>query len=808
MLLIVESPSKCAKIESFIKCCCISSKGHLREIKVLPKPGEDPVFEIINEKKTHIESMRKVIKKYAIKDIYIATDDDREGEAIAWHICKIFGFPFDSVKRIIFHEVTKAALEKAVATPGLINMSLVRAQQARQVLDLTVGFRVSPVLWKYLYRNRESSLSAGRCQTPALRLVYDNHCEKKEITQTYKVEGVFFSKKVLFELSKEMGSNEDVLAFLKGSKDFRYELLKDNIVKPFCIAQVVDSESNRSNPLIYAPEEGILNENWCKKGIVEGAPRPYHTSGLLQSASSQLRMSPKEVMSGCQQLYQDGHITYMRTESQKFCAEYLEEVRGFITQGFGSTYVGDLEGLENRDSGNPHEAIRVTHLEVRKIEGLAARVGKLYELIWRNSVASCMSAYKGEQTSVYISSPLAGAVYVHRVNVPVFMGWKRLDSNVDVVKEQAAGAALVLYIKSQKEVICQRVSAEVAIHGKKTHYTEASLIKRLENVGIGRPSTFASLVETLIDRGYVKKGDIEATNINVTEYVLEGSLIEEKVVEKKIGGEKGKLIIQPVGIVVAEFLTEHFGSLFSYDYTKTMESDLDKIALSEEGSKDICKECNDEIERLIQPVDKRRFVIKDSSDVVVFGRYGLMIQSKTVNKACRSVREGIDLGRLSRGEYTLDELLEKKDSRVIGEYLDSPISIARGPFGWYVAYKDTKMGCKTLLSGGGKADDSERGTKGKVIEKEEPDDEEVYNAFVKYMDTKDDSKEGVTGMIRELTPDLSIRNGKFGGYIFYKTPSMKKPKFFTLKGFKESYRFCQKDVLIEWIRTTYHIKGI
>ena len=785
MLLIVESPSKCAKIESFIPCCCISSKGHLRELKVLPKPGEDPVFEIIDEKKTHIESMRKVIKKYAVKDIYVATDDDREGEAIAWHICQIFGLPVDSVKRIIFHEVTKAALEKAVATPGLINMSLVRAQQARQVLDLTVGFRVSPVLWKHLYRNRESSLSAGRCQTPALRLVYDNHREEREITQTYKVGAVFFPKKVLFELSKEMGSQKDVLAFLEGSKDFRYEL---------------------------------LNGNWCKKEMVEGAPRPYHTSGLLQAASSQLRMSPKEVMSGCQQLYQDGHITYMRTESQKFCAEYLEEVRGFITRGFGATYVGDVEGLENRDSGNPHEAIRVTHLEVRKIEGIAARVGKLYELIWRNSVASCMSAYKGEQTSVYISSPLAGASYVHRVDVPIFMGWKGLDSNVDVVKEQAAGAALILYIKSQKEVICQRVSAEVAIHGKKTHYTEASLIKKLEDVGIGRPSTFASLVETLIDRGYVKKGDIEATNLNVTEYVLEGGLIQEKAVEKKIGGEKGKLVIQPVGIVVAEFLTEHFGSLFAYDYTKAMESDLDKIALSDQSSKDICKECNDEIERLIQPVEKRRFVIKDSSDVVVFGRYGLMIQSGG-SKSCRSVKEGIDLGRLSRGEYTLDELLEKKESRVIGEYLDSPISIARGPFGWYVAYKDTKMGCKTLLAeggkvGGGKAEadegEVEKVTKkrGKVLEEEEPDDEEVYNAFVKYMDTKDDSKEGVAGMIRELTPDLSIRNGKFGGYIFYKTPSMKKPKFFTLKGFKESYRFCQKDVLMEWIRTTYQIKGI
>jgi DNA topoisomerase-1 len=770
MLLIVESPSKCSKIESFLSCKCISSKGHLRELKVLPKPGENPVFDIIDEKKTHIETMRKVIKNYNSKDIYLATDDDREGEAIAWHICQVFGLPVDTIKRIIFHEVTKAALEKAVSTPRLINMALVRAQQARQVLDLTVGYRVSPILWKYLYRNRESSLSAGRCQTPALRLVYDNYKEKKDMTQTYKVGGLFFPKKILFELTKEFDSQKDVMTFLESSKGFRYELLKEKLVK---------------------------------KEVVEGAPRPFHTSGLLQTASSQLRMSPKEVMSGCQQLYQDGHITYMRTESQQFCAEYLGEVRGFIENGFGQSYVGDLDKLENRDSGNPHEAIRATHLEVRKVEGSNVRVGKLYELIWRNSVASCMAAYRGEQTSIYMSSPLAGTYYVHKVDVPVFMGWRGLDSSVDVVKEQAAGAALVLYMKSQKEVICQRVSAEVAIHGKKTHFTEASLIKKLEDIGIGRPSTFASLVDTIIERGYVKKGDIEGTNLSIMEYVLEGDSIIEKAVEKKVGGEKGKLVIQPVGITVAEFLTEHFGSLFAYDYTREMELDLDKIATNTEGSKDICKNCNDEIERLIQPVEKRRFVIKDSSDVVVFGRYGLMIQSGG-SKNCRSVKEGIDMGRLSRGEYTLDELVEKKESRGIGEYLGSAVSVAKGPFGWYVAYKEMKMGCKTLLTG---VSDEDVQNKKTVVE-EEPNDEEVYNAFVKYMETKDTPKDGVAGMIRELTPELSIRNGKYGGYIFYKTPSMKKPKFFSLKGFKESYRFCQKDVLMEWIRTTHQIQGI
>ena len=304
MLLIVESPSKCAKIESFISCVCISSKGHLRELKEYPKgnPKGDsvgwiPKYEIIPEKKTHIESMRKVIKKYSEDRIYLATDDDREGEAIAWHICQIFGLNENKVKRIVFHEVTKVALERAIASPGLINMSLVRAQQARQVLDLMVGFRISPILWKYLYRSKDHSLSAGRCQTPALRLVYDNEKEVREVSQTYKIMGFFFPKKVEFVLGKEIENTKEVIDFLEASKGFSYEF-----------------------------SVGVKKEQ-CEK-----APKPYNTSALLQAASSSLRMSPKEVMSGCQQLYQEGHITYMRTESRLYCGEFLRELGGILVR--------------------------------------------------------------------------------------------------------------------------------------------------------------------------------------------------------------------------------------------------------------------------------------------------------------------------------------------------------------------------------------------------------------------------------------------------------------------------------------------
>jgi DNA topoisomerase-1 len=764
MLIIVESPSKCAKIESFLSCVCISSKGHIRELKGIPEKYDAPVFETIPEKKTHIESMRKVIKKYRQEDIYVGTDDDREGEAIAWHICQVFDLPVETIKRIIFHEVTKTALEKAVLQPGIINMNIVRAQQTRQVLDMLVGYKISPVLWKYLYRNKDKSLSAGRCQTPALRLVYDNEKEKHEISQTYKITGIFYPKKIEFELTMDLKTKEDVLPFLEKSKTFLH---------------------------IFSVGP--------KKKSEQQAPRPFHTSGLLQAASNQLHMSPKEVMSGCQQLYQDGHITYMRTDSQSYCAEYLREVQDFILgMCHKEEYVGGLDKLLNETAGNPHEAIRVTHLEMKRVEGVAARVGKLYELIWRNSVASCMSSFQTEQTPLYLTAPL-DMQFVHRVEVPLFLGWKAVGRSLDITKEQEEGRALCMYVEnSPKEQRCISIKSTVSIHGRHVHFSEASLIKKMEDMGIGRPSTYSSLVETIKDRGYVKKMDIEGDLLQLDEYVLEKGNILEKKVEKRLGQEKGKLVIQPMGVMVAEFLTEHFGPLFAYEYTREMEVDLDKVA-TEGVKRDVCGDCCKEIDELIPQISKQKFVIKDTTEyVVVFGRYGLMIQKTDGSRGTLSVRKDVDMDRLKKGEYSLGELMEKKENREIGEYDGAIIVLKSGPYGFYLEHKGEKIGVKTLTS------------------EEEMEDEELLSAFVKKKDAeKTDMKgegekeekgdEGSKKIIRELTGELSIRNGKYGAYIYYHKAGMKKPSFFALKGFKESYRFCQKEVLMDWIREKYSV---
>jgi DNA topoisomerase-1 len=770
MLLIVESPSKCAKIESFIKCKCISSKGHIRELKKLPaSPSDEPIYENIPDKKAHIESMKKVIKCYNPNDIYIATDDDREGEAIAWHICQVFGLPVETTKRIIFHEVTKTALEKAVKNPTIINMNIVKAQKARQVLDLMVGFKVSPILWKYLYRSKDNSLSAGRCQTPALRLVYDNEQEKAKaiIRQTHKITATFFPKKIEFVLSKEFETNEEVLKFMELSKGFRHVfslgVKKDNIIMP---------------------------------------PKPFNTSGLLQAASSSLRMTPKDTMSACQKLYQDGHITYMRTESQSYSVEFLQDVRKYILNTRTTEYLGDLQRLENRDEGNPHEAIRVTHLDVRTIEDSNSKIKRLYEFIWKNSVASCMSAARFEITPAYMTSPQIHETeikYIHLIEVPVFLGWKILGSppqNID---------SLAFYMSScQKEQLAISVKSQISVHGRHSHYTEASLIKKLEDIGIGRPSTYASLVETVIDRGYVKKMDIEGDLYEFMEYVLEGSEIKSQKIKKPIGAEKGKLVIQPTGILVAEFLTEHFRALFDYGYTEKMEKDLDKMMVGD-CQKDICIECHKQIEELIKPVEKQMFVLKDTDEyVVVFGRYGAVLKNKT-SKEFKSIQIKINMDRLRTGDYTLAEL-ENKGEDILGVYDGGDVILMNGPFGKYIKYKEENIGLN-LIETFCKSGVEQRMEQPIEQPMNEFLDEDIsislYDKFVKWYTRP--KEEVNTKIIRELREGLSIRNGKYGAYIHHQTKDMKKPNFYKLKGFKESYRLCQKEILLEWIKKTYNL---
>jgi DNA topoisomerase-1 len=762
-LIIVESPSKCKKIEEYLgsQYKCISSKGHIREIKNGLKSikSEQIEFSIIPEKKEHVEWMKKIINNFPKSNIILATDDDREGEAIAWHICETFELNIETTKRIIFREITQSAILNAINNITTINMNVVNAQMCRQVLDLLVGFKISPVLWKHLYRNKENALSAGRCQTPALRLVYDNDIEaRKSTTNTrYKICGSFFPKNILFDLSKEFENESEVLHFLETSRTFNHTL--------------------------------SISE---KKESIRSPPKPFNTSGLLQKASSSIGIGPKETMSICQQLYQDGYITYMRTESQKYSDIFLKKAQEYIVKRFESSeYIGKLDDILNKDSKNPHEAIRVTNIELSTIGSENSRTITVYKLIWRNTIESCMAAAKYNNTPITITAPME-LIYKYTIEVPIFLGFTKLieELKTNIMENQNTGAALLLYIKSSPKdnIKYNKISSSLSIHGRHSHYTEASLIKRLEDLGIGRPSTFAMIIDTIIERGYVKKTDIEGILIKGNEYSLEKNMIKKEEKERTFGNEKGKLVIQPLGSIVVEFLYNHFSSLFSYNYTTKMESILDDISIGNgEHWYKTCETCNIEIKDLIKPVEKigkQLFDINGTDYKLVFEKYGPLLRQTVDNKyQYKNIKSDIkiDLDKLQRGEYHINELLEEKKEQIIGEVDGISIILKSGPYGEYIEHGDKKESVKTLgyfNTPTGIADAFKDKLSSQII----------------------DNK-----IIRTITNELSIRNGKYGAYIYYKTEKMTKPKFLNIQKFKESYRHCSDDIIIKWIKNTYNI---
>lgn len=713
-LVIVESPSKCKKIEEYLgnDYCCISSKGHIRRIENLEAidiHGDYSIkFSIIEEKRGHIKEMLNIISQFNKNAVIIATDDDREGEAIGWHICDLFDLDITSTRRIKFHEITQDALLNAVANPGHIDMDLVRAQHYRQVLDMLVGFKISPVLWENIYKNPDNALSAGRCQTPALKLIYENKLEidANPIKMLYKIQGRFLGKD--FILSKEFETEEEVFAFYKSSLSHKHILS----IKP---------------------------PKLCEKG----PPQPFNTSRLLQYASNHLGLSPKDTMRLCQALYQEGHITYMRTDSQKYAGEFLKEVRNYLLKENGSDerIIGEKLSDLGADSKAAHEAIRCCHIEMTSIEGDGAT---LYRHIWKNTIQSCMSSYKYKSIDLIVSAPLVTSKpieYHYAIEIPLYMGWMRLERAIDTKDVQEASTfhmTVTTMTGSQNayQIGYEYLTTIETIKNRTSHYTEAGLIQKLEDLGIGRPSTYAGIVDTLKERGYVKKENIEGKELVIKNYILQKNSIEIEVLEstKRIGKEQNKLIIQFIGQVVADFLYSHYTELFEYGYTSKMETQLDAIANGSQGVR-LCEDCHIKINELSKKIEinkwdttkKRKEYRIDENHVLICEKYGPVLKKTGMDDYIKIKNLSIDLDKLKRGEYTIEELLSSQ-------------------------------------TGGG---------------------------------------ETFSNIQRILNDDLSIRLGKYGSYIFYKTKQMRKPEFFKLASFKEPYLICDKGILIEWIYKTY-----
>jgi DNA topoisomerase-1 len=741
---------------------CLASFGHLRTISSLKdidtKNGFEPTYHIMDDmyKCKQIEVLRKEI---AVSDeVIIATDDDREGESIGWSICQIFGLSVATTKRIIFREITQNAITYAIEHPTVLNMNKVNSQQARQILDLLVGFSVTPMLWKYISKTNENKLSAGRCQSPALRIVYDNYLKNKSLEngkRMYNVNCHFTNKHLLFKMDNTIDNEELLNDFLDETVNFDH---------------------------IYTCSE--------PKQLTKHSPQPFTTSSLQQVASNELHYSPKETMKCCQDLYENGYITYMRTDCNTYSIDFIKEANKYILHNYSEKFVKhDLTVTENKPQ-HAHEAIRPTSINTKTIPDsdteINARTRRMYNLIWRNTIESCMTDAIVNTVTASITAP-NDSTYKYSSEQAVFLGWKI------VAKPEKEGESNYEYLRSIKQNMVMEyrtVIAEETIKNLPSHYTEAHLVQLLEKEGIGRPSTFAMLIDKIQERNYVKKENIEGKKIICKDYFLEKDELTIQEREKAFGSEKNKLVIQPIGIIVIEFLIKHYDSLFDYKYTEKMENELEYVAQGSRVWKEICQEVYAEINKCGESLseESKCNIRIDDNHYYIIGKHGPVIKQTDAdgNITFRQVKTNIDIQKLERGEYKLEDVLEKITTNKIGRYQDEDLIVRRGKFGLYVTWGDNS---KSLSSFGNRP--VENITFPEVFEILEKDGIMDPNKSVAFL--------------REITPNISIRRGKYGDYIYYKTSKMKSPKFYKLDGFKEDYRNCEKAFIKGWIKDKYDI---
>ena len=783
-LVIVESPAKCKKIEEYLGpgYKCVASYGHLRTIPSLKnvdiENNFNPTYTVIDNaiKKKQIEVLRKAIKN--ADEVILSSDSDREGEMISFSIIELFKLPL-TTKRITFNEITESALQFAIKNPRTINMDIVHAQQARQVLDILVGFKVSPMLWKFITKNKENSLSAGRCQTPALRLIYDNDNDIKcsEERKVYNTTGYFTNSNIAFDLSPQgkHESEDEITDFLDGCADFSH---------------------------IYNCTQPVK--------VYKKPPEPFTTSRIQQVASNELHYAPKETMRICQLLYEGGFITYMRTDSKTYSAEFLATVKEYIVRTYaqGEKYVG--ENIDSMATGavkepekkkntkkvdkpppqEAHEAIRPTNISLCELpENMDSKERRMYKLIWETTLESCMTSASFNSVTANISS-FQDTKFVYTSELIDFPGWKIVAKKYSTENKEYH---YLQQIKQNSIIPYKKICARVSIKGSKPHYTEARLVQLLEEKGIGRPSTFSSLVDKIQERGYVKKEDIKGKDLLCKDYELENDEICEIETKREFGNEKGKLVLQPLGRVVMEFLEKYFDALFNYNYTSLMEDTLDKIAKGEQIWHELCNKCNTEIDTLVDGLkDETKIEIKiDENNTYMIGKYGPVI--KCVEEVdgkeeikFKPIKKDVDTKLLEKGAFTAEDIIDTnkttKSQYILGQHNGKDVILRKGKFGLYISWGENSKNLKELGN--------------------RPIENITFDEIRKYLD------EG-SNMIREISSSLSIRKGPKGDYIFYKTSKMRKPEFKDIKPFtsetKEDYKICDITILKSWLSDKYGI---
>ena len=759
-LVIVESPAKAKTIEKFLgkDYKVLSSYGHIRDLKKkeisIDLDTLVPDYEIPEDKKRLVSELRKSAK--AAKKVWLASDEDREGEAISWHLCEVLGLDEKNTNRIVFHEITEPAIKKAIENPRHIDMNLVNAQQARRVLDRLVGFKLSPVLW----RKVKPSLSAGRVQSVAVRLIVEREREIQEFKSEpyYRVNAVFALQgaddekmEVKAELSTRFKTHDEALAFLEECKNARFEV-----------------SSVTKKPLKRTP-----------------AP-PFTTSTLQQEAARKLGFTVSQTMMVAQRLYESGRITYMRTDSVNLSSLCINACKDEIMKAYGEEY-SKVRQYHTKSKGaqEAHEAIRPTYMSDTHIEG-TAQERRLYDLIWKRTAASQMADAQIEKTTVTISilSPLSSKdhAFIATGEVIKFDGFLKVyreSTDEDNGQDETAGNLLPTMNEGDELMRLAIVSTERFSQGP-SRYTEASLVHKLEELGIGRPSTYAPTITTIQQREYVLKGERKGEERTYAVDSLKGGKLTHTDKKELVGADKGKLIPTDIGIVVNDFLMDNFSEVMDYNFTANVEREFDKIA---EGNAEWTKEMKHfykgfepEVEKVLNARSEHKAGERQLGQEpgtgkpvsVKIGRFGPVVQIGTANDKEKPRFAQIPSDK-SMESITLEEAMELfKLPRTIGTYEGEPVVIGSGRFGPYVQHK------KKYVS----------------LPKDEDPIKITLETAIGLIEEK--RKQEQQRHIKTFGEDakLEVMNGRYGPYIAYDGKNYRMPKAMHERAAELTYEEC------------------